>query len=664
MVKHVAIFILFSLFLSEFSSFANSLPQPDTKKQDQQKTPLELENQILAFSKSPQWRGLFFPEKNNLTSRSDSKAFFSTQSRDFHKELEYGLSELQKTTLDSTDESYLCSFPLRTKRIVQHFKALIPNLAIHEKKLADINFCPKLRAWQTRVPAKSASLIFSSYYLGNPSSTFGHTLLRLNQDENPTQKDLLDNGINFGANATTDNPLFYAIGGMFGAFPSSFIALPYYYKVREYNDYEARDLWEYHLNLTQDEVSDVVLALWEQKDNYYDYYFLTENCGYYILALLEAAAPRYELTKHTRKWVVPVDTLVIAENQGLIKKSFYRPSLRTQLDTRLNSLSKEDSRIFNLTHDEVKSIQVSTREQAERSVTNLSVFKIADKEKQAQVLDAILDQYDIDNKELYLEKDRSKPSPAAMLKKEMLFTRATLPASKPLEIPHPEDRNPIYSHGSFRWGLGYLQENFNNHQSHLALLPIRMAYHDFLDEEKGSPLGAQIQIFNMEFSAGQHQNKFTANLENFILTEITSIPYFKNKNWTPSWSIMVGADKATDIFSERDFRPHLKMAYGIGPLLMAFNYEYSVLFPHDSYLLQIGPQMRWLFRHTNKWKSYLQLDMPLWAGNSKTVDHPVDLAKIQWTHRLHVNSQKHFEVGIEGQKDYWGLSLKTYFYSF
>ena len=25
--------------------------------------------------------------------------------------------------------------------------------------------------------------------------------------------------------------------------------MPYYYKVREYNDYESRDLWEYELEL-------------------------------------------------------------------------------------------------------------------------------------------------------------------------------------------------------------------------------------------------------------------------------------------------------------------------------------------------------------------------------------------------------------------------------
>lgn len=244
MVKHVAIFLLSTLSIFTNKSIASSVQNIDTKSN--QAKSFEIENQILIFSKSPEWKGLFFLEKNGLETRSDAKAFFSTASQDLIQELKYGLAELQKSDLILTDESYLCAFPLRTKRIVQHFKVLVPEIAIHEKNLENMNLCPKLRVWQKRVPAKSASLIFSSYYLGNPSSTFGHTLLRLNQDENPTQKDLLDNGINFGANATTDNPLFYAIGGMFGAFPSSFISLPYYYKVREYNDYEARDLWEYH----------------------------------------------------------------------------------------------------------------------------------------------------------------------------------------------------------------------------------------------------------------------------------------------------------------------------------------------------------------------------------------------------------------------------------
>ena len=70
-----------------------------------------------------------------------------------------------------------------------------------------------------------------------------------------------------------------------------FHALPYFYKVREYNDYESRDLWEYDLNLSPRAVAMLVAHLWELGSTYFDYFYLSENCSYHSLAVLGVAEP-------------------------------------------------------------------------------------------------------------------------------------------------------------------------------------------------------------------------------------------------------------------------------------------------------------------------------------------------------------------------------------
>mgnify|MGYP000400942330 CR=1 FL=1 len=106
------------------------------------------------------------------------------------------------------------------------------------------------------------SLVFSAYNVSSPSSAFGHTLLRVSKEKlsaksNKRKYELLDYGINYAASIPEGtNPMLYAFGGMGGIFPGNFSSVPYYYKIREYNDYEARDIWSYELNLSQEEVDD------------------------------------------------------------------------------------------------------------------------------------------------------------------------------------------------------------------------------------------------------------------------------------------------------------------------------------------------------------------------------------------------------------------------
>lgn len=97
-----------------------------------------------------------------------------------------------------------------------------------------------------------------------------------------------------------------AFTGFLGVFEGHFSKLPYYYKVREYADFESRDLWTYELNLTQDQVDEMVEHLWDLGHTYFDYYFLGENCSYHLMSLLDVVLPDSTLLKALSFYVHPL----------------------------------------------------------------------------------------------------------------------------------------------------------------------------------------------------------------------------------------------------------------------------------------------------------------------------------------------------------------------
>jgi hypothetical protein len=123
-------------------------------------------------------------------------------------------------------------------------------------------------------------MIFPAAYLNSPSSMFGHTLLRIDQAgvQKSDKTALLSYAINFGAYIEgSDNSILYAWKGLMGGYPGLFALVPYQEKLSEYRSLENRDLWEYRLNLTQEETARMVEHVWELKQIQFDYFFFDET---------------------------------------------------------------------------------------------------------------------------------------------------------------------------------------------------------------------------------------------------------------------------------------------------------------------------------------------------------------------------------------------------
>jgi hypothetical protein len=194
----------------------------------------------------------------------------------------------------------------------------------------DILKCEKREEWKKNLSATSVSLIFASADLGNPASSFGHTFIKLINPANSQNKDLIDYGVNFAANAN-ESDFMYAARGLFGLYGGIYTMLPYHQKIREYINLEGRDIVEYQLNLNPEQVDELVNHLLELERSEAPYYFFTTNCSYQLLTLFELINPSWDLSDDFFFWVIPIDTVKKVHGiDGLVVSRKHKKSLNTE----------------------------------------------------------------------------------------------------------------------------------------------------------------------------------------------------------------------------------------------------------------------------------------------------------------------------------------------
>ena len=432
----------------------------------------------LKLSESKGWLNLLLYKKSiwggYVSEVNDPKFFLSNGGQhDPKRELESAIDALlAQAALGERDPNLeaRCKFPARETFLTTNLGFVNPNPIE----------CPGFERFKKILSAKSASLVFSSYYLNSPSSAFGHTLLRLNKSElshstAAENNELLDFGIGYGANLDSTNVAVYAIAGLAGLSDGSYTNVPYYYKVREYNDFEARDLWSYDLNLTKSEIDMLVEVLWEHGNVPIPYYYLTRNCSYYLFRALEAAAPRLRLLDKLPFWIIPSDTVqVVWATDGFVKDVSYRPAARTLFKERAKRLSANEKLALSKLG----------------STSDVSVLDNLSEQERVEVLDTAIDEIDA-NHPREIQDDNSEP---AHRKQALLSARAKIRIkTPPLKINPPENGLPHLGHGSTRTGVGYLTDGHKNK----TFLSQRFAHHDPLDPAMGYPPHSQIEFMNI-----------------------------------------------------------------------------------------------------------------------------------------------------------------------
>jgi len=455
-------------------------------------------------------------------------------------------------TLKPTDTELLhplCRFPARAMFLgkalgVDFFQMIHPH-------------CFHFEDFKKKLDAVSATLVFSSFYLGSPSSTFGHTFLQIRSHRalgtQGERVELLDHGINYAASMTTSNPLLYSLYGMIGAFKGTFTSVPFYFKVREYNDFESRDLWSYDLVLTQPELDMLVAHIWELGFTYYDYFYFTQNCSFHMFTTLEAAAPRLHLTDRLPFYVIPSDTIrKLVEEPGLVSAVHYRPSNRAQFEKRLAQLSSAEK-------SSLKQIAVDrdfTTYEKQSSAVSL--------EEKAKVLDASLDYLEFANPHDVAEQENSSVtivSESSKYKQELLLERAKLGVKSVNLSVEPEDRlRPHVSHGIRRLALAY---GFESNEGPSLRLGLRFALHDELDPSPGYPPLAGIEF--MHLKTRYEVNSKVFSLDELALFQVLALTPYDSFHHKPSYRVQLAVSKFREegqCVGNRCYGPELDVAFG------------------------------------------------------------------------------------------------------
>jgi len=465
-------------------------------------TKVTLGAEVSAVADSPEWKALIHYRPallHDYKSTVDSKSFFLSPKGKTNptEELNATLSLFQKAGQNEKK----CLFPARYRFLENKG---FPLLTFPE--------CEEYEKFKQDVKADGVTLLFTDAYMNNPSSLFGHTLIRIDIPEGKTQ--LMSHGVNYGAFVSPDeNGIRFVVYGLFGGYWGGFTIKPYYDIINTYNNIENRDIWEYKLNIHGKELDFFIDHLWEVGNSQTKYFFFSENCSYMLMEVLDAVRPSLKLADDFPAQAIPLDTLKsVQKRSGLIEQVSYRPSRQKRIQLRYDDLTNAEKKtLLEVLH--------------KKEFKNLSLFE---EKRQSEILQTAYEwtQYQQTKKVFDLKEYRSRSF-------EILGKLSKLPQAEKKELAQPE--NPVSAtHESMRFELGIGSRQGDTFTS-VAFHP---AYHSLTDRSNGFLKGAQINFFNTELRYyNQTQNLVLQGLD---LIDIRSLAP-KNALFSPlSYQVKFG----------------------------------------------------------------------------------------------------------------------------
>ncbi len=434
------------------------------------------------LSSSSAWLKLLHYQKKGgqYISLVENPDFFITASGRENPQAEY---KATVQAFNKTENKQKCDFPARF--ILLQKKGLVHGT------LAD---CEEYQQFLKDTQPKGVTLLFTNAYMNNPSSLFGHTLFRIDTNRKGTQ--LLAHGANFGADTGDESGILFALKGLWGGYYGTFGVRPYYDIINLYNNIENRDIWEYQLNLNNEELTLFTAHLWEMRKAKIRYYFANKNCSYILLSMLEAIRPELSLTEKFDWYATPLATLKTVNNESeFILTSTYRPSRQSKLKYRIKQMNKPQKKV--LQHFlQSGNIDLNTLNAEERA----DVLETAYQYVQYRYIEGELELSDYRKQSFNLLKERSK-----IINQRQYFN----------ELKTGED--PIYAHKSAQISTLFGARNGKAFQE----LSFKPAYTSLTDDSYGMLKGAEINLLETKLRHYDNPNKYV--LDTFNILNIKSL---------------------------------------------------------------------------------------------------------------------------------------------
>ncbi|MBF0188930.1 MAG: DUF4105 domain-containing protein [Magnetococcales bacterium] len=470
-------------------------------------------NDPATLARSPVWLKLLHYEEDLLpgsdpVSAITSDAFFLSPDgkHDAQAELTATLAAILAPVTGNPDEHARCRFPARTLWLMQQF-------ALSEQALPPMA-CSDYQTWLKAAAAESLSILFVNGYLSNPASFYGHILLKFNSrnDIDTARTALEDLSINYGAIVPEGvNPLSYIFNGVFGGYEGGFSHIQFYFHNHNYGERELRDMWEYQLDLPQEQVDFIVAHLWELQRRTFTYYFFQQNCAFRIATLVEL------INGITVRPSNPIFTMPFALVNGLttatvngkplVREVVYHPSRQTRLTRRYSGLS------------------ATQKAQVRQEIARLKVAESDEVSSDYAVIDTLLDYYQ------FLEKaERDDSAKAQEAYRKVLAHRYRLPPH-PIETLNIQRRPPHLSRKGSRLGIGGVHSSRYGAGVELHLRP---AYYDPLDADTAHVRNSALSMFDLTLRL--YDNAVSLESLEFLTIEnanpdVTGLPEDSNSGW-------------------------------------------------------------------------------------------------------------------------------------
>jgi len=428
------------------------------------------------------------------------------------------------------DEHPQCIFPAR-------FTWLRKTLNIDPSELP-VADCSALQAWREPLDIDQVTLVFPTAYLNNPSSMFGHAFLRFESLGRSENKLLMATTINFAADTSAQKGVVdYLMRGLLGGFPSKNSLQPFYERFKRYADIENRDIWEYPLNFTQDELDLLILHVWELRENVFDYYFLDENCVYRLLALLEVGRPDLRLVESFKAYTIPSDVIRALRGRGLIQSRNYRASAVKTFYHHLKGHSNDEKQIV---------IDIVRNQLALDSDRFLALPV-----KRRVLVLALASEY----LDILINKDILDRKLSAQLSYQLLAERSKYSTPVTWEMIDRPQVSPDEGHKTQRISFagGFDQDDI------LYTIGYRGAYHALTDPLPGFEKGAQVELLNVELRGYEDDD---IHLDKLDVINVKSLTPFDNFFTPASWRFSLGMEKK-DLYEKQPLLTDIEGGMGV-----------------------------------------------------------------------------------------------------
>ncbi|MEN8319252.1 DUF4105 domain-containing protein [Acinetobacter junii] len=541
------------------------------------------------------WQRLMYADQSQKSEVAYDGYFYAKDGKNNLKnELEADVKALFINSAEN--QSIRCKFPARSRWLIQQLNIDIEKLPIVK--------CPEFDQWINQIKPHKATLIYATDFMGNPSSMFGHTLLRLDPKDQK-QLNLVSYAVNYAATVSGEDNWSYAWKGLTGQYPGEYSLMPYYRKVKEYGDFESRDLWEYELNLTPEETRFLVEHIWEMQHVSFPYYFVSDNCAYRLLGLIDLVRPNLDLKKQFNYAAIPIETLKAVDQQDLVKEVVYRPALETQL---LSQAKQHGTPLAKVAH------QIAFQD-VEKAQPLLEKFNQHD---QAKILEMAYDDLYLQYISRQVDADFAQPQ-----LRQLLAERSQIDVEKQRQEPERPKKQPVEGHHArnLSVNVGELQGQKFIELGH------RQAYHDLIDPQGGYRLGTQLLFLDGNIQYRDDQLK----LEHLDLLTVNSYNPIQPFKSPITWGFNLGwKQEALDQGNFSDDQQHgvMNLNMQVGYSLADYDRRhlcYAQMQSHfqggrsldKGWRVGLGPTVGCMNKWTDNINSVVQIELPYWADQSQ-----------------------------------------------